>query len=263
MKKIFIRNDDVRNTLDKSLIDITNICVENCIPISHAVEPANVSKEVVNYLLHCQHEHPNLIEIIQHGYDHQIMYSFRRNGKNLFGEFGGNRNFTSQFTDLKKGFELMENHFGNSWYQFLTLPFGSFNDETIMAIQKIGYKGISTSVAYSRKHRIKDFFGHLFCQNILFDRPVSYHMLKRPKSNIVDISISINIIKQYINECEANHFSNIELLQKIEYNSNFTDNIGILLHHRYHRNIYNELNDLIIQLKTKNKFTFTRIQDLV
>lgn len=42
---IFFRNDDVRSTLDESLVSLTDIFIRNGIPISHAVEPANISSD--------------------------------------------------------------------------------------------------------------------------------------------------------------------------------------------------------------------------
>ena len=48
---IFFRNDDVRDKLDQSLVSITELFIDNRVPISHAVEPANVSDEVIKWLI--------------------------------------------------------------------------------------------------------------------------------------------------------------------------------------------------------------------
>ena len=67
-KLIFLRNDDIRQTLDQTLIDLTMVCMEHKVPISHAVEPANVTTEVAEWLIGMKIKYPQLIEIIQHGY---------------------------------------------------------------------------------------------------------------------------------------------------------------------------------------------------
>lgn len=263
MTNIFIRNDDVREALDVSLLEITNICIRNEVPISHAVEPANVSKEVVDWLLQIKKEHPHLIEIIQHGYDHRIKYRITRLGKLRQGEFGGNRTFEDQYNDLLKGYNLMNSFFGESWYPLITLPYGAFNKNTLRAINKIGYKGLSTSVNFSSKHRIKDFFGRLLGLNFLLNRQISYHMKCRPGTAFIDIGVSVNIIKKYVNEEEAIHFSNEEIAKKISENSMFTGNVGILLHHRFHKDITSQLLDLIEELRTENNFSFKRFEEIL
>lgn len=262
MINIFIRNDDVRETLDESLLEITDICIRNEVPISHAVEPANVTKEVVDWLLVTKKEYPHLIEIIQHGYDHKIKYNITRYGKIRQGEFGGNRTFEEQYNDLLKGYNLMNTYFGKSWYPLLTLPFGAFNKHTLRAMNKIGYKGLSTSVNFSKKHRIKDVLGRILRVNFLLNRQISYHMRNRPGTNFIDIGVSANIIRKYLNEDEAIHFTNKEILEKISHNSLFTDNIGILLHHRFHKDIIPQFSDLVKHLKMCRNFSFKGIEEL-
>ena len=103
MKKyVYFRNDDV-NTLEKELIDITNIFINNSIPIIHAVEPANVTEEAVDYLVRIKERNPEIIEIMQHGFDHICRDQ---------GEFGGKRPYDDQLKDLSKGKEIMESRFG-------------------------------------------------------------------------------------------------------------------------------------------------------
>lgn len=84
--KLFLRNDDVRGVLDGSLVYLTDRVVEHGLIITHAVEPANVSGTVVDWLLQMQEEYPSHVEIIQHGFDHQLKTS-----PPVRGEFGGGR----------------------------------------------------------------------------------------------------------------------------------------------------------------------------
>jgi hypothetical protein len=263
MINIFIRNDDVRGVLDNSLIEITNICVNNSVPICHAVEPANVSMEVVDWLLEMKMKYPQLISIIQHGYDHKIKYQLTRFGKLIQGEFGGNRNIDEQYNDLRKGYNLMVDYFGDRWCPIISIPYGIFNNNTLRAIDRIGYQGFTTSVSYSPKHRIKDKIGNFLNINFILYRQISYHMCKRSGFSFTDIGVSVNIIKKYLNEKEAIHYTNEEIKKNILFNSKFTENVGILLHHRYHNEVTNQITDLITSLKETNNYSFVSIEDLI
>lgn len=88
----FFRNDDLRNKLDDSLIKITDLFIKYNIPITHSVEPANVSEEVVKWLVDVKKKYPDLIEIMQHGYEHKIKNNFKK------GEFGGQEDTMNNLT---------------------------------------------------------------------------------------------------------------------------------------------------------------------
>ena len=91
MSLVFFRNDDVRDSLDKSLIDLTSIFIGEDVPINHVVEPANVSPEVVAWIKEKKKEWPKLIEIGQHGFDHKLKAVKKILGKIRKGEFGYGR----------------------------------------------------------------------------------------------------------------------------------------------------------------------------
>ncbi len=99
--EFFFRNDDVRDKLDESLIEIQDIFIEGNVPITHAVEPANVVKDVIEWLIYQKKEYPNLIALMQHGYDHTIKNNFKK------GEFEGQRGFHEQFDDIFNGKKMM------------------------------------------------------------------------------------------------------------------------------------------------------------
>ncbi|MFH1900736.1 MAG: polysaccharide deacetylase family protein, partial [Candidatus Omnitrophota bacterium] len=150
MKKIiFFRNDDVRQNLDNSLIEMTQIFLDHCIPITHAVEPANVSSEVINYLIDLKIKYPKFVEIIQHGYNHKLNYMKMVGGKLRKGEFGGERTFEEQYRDIKAGKELMDKYFGNLWFPAFTFPYGARNNKAIKAINQLNYKVLESTEFYN------------------------------------------------------------------------------------------------------------------
>lgn len=256
-KKIFFRNDDVRNTLDESLVELTNLHKEFKIPITYAVEPANVSQEVVGWLINEKKHNPNLIEIIQHGYNHNFdnKYSYRM-------EFGKHRGYQDQYKDLKLGKDLMNEYFGDLWFQAITFPYGSFNNDTIKAISDLGYLASSTSISFSRKHQVKNNIGRFLKLNNICGKKVSYHLKKRPQSNMLDVGVSVNFIKKYISEEEAIHYNLHELQLKILENLKQTNVIGFLLHHRFHKNNLEILEDLLKWLKQVD-VRFCTLKELV
>ena len=63
--KVCFRNDDV-NSLTEPLKKLTEIYLKRKVPITHAVEPGNVTIETIDWLKQLKTHDPHLIEIIQH-----------------------------------------------------------------------------------------------------------------------------------------------------------------------------------------------------
>ena len=235
MKYIFIRNDDVRNTLDDSLISITDLCIEKNIPICHTVEPANVSEEVVKWLNANIVESPNLIEIVQHGYSHKLNYKKFIGGKLKKGEFGGSRSYEKQLLEIHKGKEIMDSFFGDKWFSLFTFPYGARNIESLRAIKKAGFLAVNGSMGISVQHKFLYFIGRLLNAEMLFGRKISYNLKYKKGSGLFQIDTSFSIIKQYLNDDDEAIFYDIEELKdKTMKYLKSTNNIGIVLHHRYH-----------------------------
>ncbi len=248
-RQIFLRNDDVRNKLDKELMNLTALCIKHDVPISHAVEPANVTAEVVSWLIDVKKQNPTLIEIIQHGYDHN------RNQPEMKMEFGGNRSFNDQLDTLKKGKDLMDKYFGDQWDSVFTFPYGTYNAYTLKALDELGYLAISSKINYSLKNRFKNNLGNLINREFLLSKKISYHNKYRNHYRFKEISVSANLIKSYIDANTANHYSKNDIMAQIDQSSRFTSVIGILFHHRFHGNQLNMIEELLIGLKESYKFS--------
>lgn len=259
---VFLRNDDVRATLDESLIQITNLLIKYNIPISHAVEPANVSSKVVDWLLERKLSNPNLIEIIQHGYNHQINYQKVVGGKLRKGEFGGSRSYMDELETLSKGKELMNNYFSDYWTPIISFPFGAYNSNTIQAANDLMFIGLSSSVSYSKKSAMKDRLGRALGRDILISKRVSYHNLIRKNTSLFELNVSVNLIQKYLNELEAKHFSVEQLVEKFNRSLLNSNVVGILLHHRYHSNFISDLERFLVYLKNKN-YNFLTMQGII
>jgi len=253
---IFFRNDDVRDSLDESLINLTQICIRHEVPISHAVEPGNVSQEVVNWLVLQKKQYPDLIEIIQHGYNHNL------SNPEMKMEFGGNRGYQDQFEDLKKGKELMDHHFPGLWSPVFSFPYGTYNQASLTAIDKLGYTAISSKMEFSPKVRFKNFTGKLLGKDILFGKKINYHPEVRQGYKFREISVSANLIRKYTGKSEAEHFTLEEIQQQVALAARYTDIIGVLFHHRFHAEHIGLTEDLILHLKTKG-YQFKSISEII
>ena len=255
-KLIFFRNDDLRQTLDQSLIDLTMLCIEQKVPISHAVEPANISSEVAEWLIGMKKQFPHLIEIIQHGYDHN-----HENPEQKM-EFGGERGYQDQYDDIKKGMEIMDHTFGVLWDPIFTFPYGTFNVNTLKAIDDLGYKAISSKIKFTYKGRLKNNLGRLMNQDILLGKKINYHPDVRRGYKFWEISVSANLIKRYTGETTAEHYTHGEILDQIRTSSRHTNIIGVLFHHRFHGDYLKLTADLIVTLKDKG-YSFCTIREII
>lgn len=234
-KYVFFRNDDVRQILDQSLIEITDVLIKNNIPVSHTVEPANVSTEVIDWLLEMKNKHPDLIEIVQHGYGHKLNYKNVIGGKLKKGEFGGTRSYEEQLEEISHGKQLMDKYFNRNWFPLFTFPYGARNVAALKAVSASGFKVVNGSMGVSFQHKVLYFAGRLLNKEMLFGRKISYNLKHKKGLSLFQIDTSISVIKKYINEeSEALFYTLDELKSKTRKYLKNSPTIGIVLHHRYH-----------------------------
>lgn len=227
-KYMTFRNDDVRNTLDKELIELVDIFTTNKVPITLAVEPANLTIEVVEWLKEIKIKFPEYIEIMQHGYDHSHKNKIRK------GEFGGQRTYEEQYKDISHGKELMNKYFGNLWFEAFNYPYGEYNPAAMKAANDVGYKVVYSHFNAKPSRRLFYKFGHLLNKGYLFDKHISWNLDYYPGTDLFEIDANISFIKKYINEeKDSEMFTFDELVEKTKMYLNFPV-ISLLAHHRYH-----------------------------
>jgi hypothetical protein len=235
MKYFFLRNDDVRSTLDTELVELVELCKEFEVPISLTVEPANVSDEVVNWLMEEKEKHPGIIEIVQHGYDHKLKYSKMIGGKMKKGEFGGDRTYDDQYKDIEEGKQLMDKYFGDKWFKLFTFPFGARNDASIKAVNDAGFLAVNGSMGITWKHKMFYLAGRKLNKELLKGRKISYHLRYKRGTKLFQIDTSISIIKKFIDSDKNGVFYNLEdLIDVTKKYLQETSAVGVVLHHRYH-----------------------------
>jgi len=263
-KLIFFRNDDIRDKLDDSLVQMTKLFIQNNIPISHAVEPANISSKVLEWLCDIKQKHSNFIEIVQHGYAHRLNYRKQIGGKIKKGEFGGDRTYQEQFDEIRNGQKIMDKYFGNSWFRLFTFPYGARNAAAIKAVSDSGFLAVNGSMGITTKHKYLYKIGQILNKEMLFGRKISWHLKHKPNTNLFQIDTSISNIKKFNDEmtnCEFYSFEDLKKRTQMYLKKN--DVIGFVLHHRYENEISIEQLELFVKwLKSIPNIKFTTQEDI-
>jgi len=145
---VYFRIDDVfeYNERLKLLIDLF---MKEKIPINLQIIPnkLNCSK----YINDIKDIYNKLITIGQHGFSH-IDY-----GDKYSYEFGLNRTYEQQYNDIYKGYNILNNEFKSNFYHVFTPPYNSFDENTLIACDKLRFKVFSQGLNnYIKKYGFKD-----------------------------------------------------------------------------------------------------------
>ncbi len=135
MKFVFLRDDDVFE-LDWKLRKFCQLILALKMPVIFGVIPKKITPATVNFLNQLKEEYPDLIDIVQHGYQHKN-YSQNSNYKY---EFGPKRTYLQQKNDILAGKKLMEKYFGKNFTPAFIPPFHGYNLDTLKVINELGYK---------------------------------------------------------------------------------------------------------------------------
>jgi hypothetical protein len=221
---VFFRNDDV-NRMEPGLAEVTQLFMEQGVPIAHAVEPANLSAEVRDWLLARRHRG---VEIVQHGFAHT---------KHDLGEFGGTRSASAQRDDLTAGLRIMRESFGDAFFPAMSFPFGHYNENTVPILDELGYLVLSSHVRHQFNRRVFYLIGRNLHRGRWLGRHVSHHLARYPRTGVFEISVAISPISRYLHDSGATacEFYGIEELRHMFRTCRRQSSVvGIVLHHRFH-----------------------------
>ncbi len=224
---VFFRDDDV-NAFDQTLNGVVDLFIDYNIPLVLAVEPANLTHEMLRYLTDAHAACPGLIEIVQHGWSH---------AQHDLGEFGGSRGYADQLEDIRRGLDVMRTRFGEAFFPAFSFPFGQYNEHTIRVLDESGYLVLSSKFSTSFSAQLFYWFGHLVHRQRMLHHRISYHLDRYPGTRLDEISVSLSPIKKYLGPHGSTEclFETLGTL-KSQYLAAMrrTPVVGIVLHHRYH-----------------------------
>lgn len=136
MIELFIRDDDV-DSEEANLERLVSIGLKLRVPISFGIIPATLTKNVAVILNSAKRNHPELIELHQHGWAH-----INHEGERGKGEFGPARSYR-QHEDLQKGRDTLEQSFGDAFFPAFSPPWNVYTSDTIRALRELRFQVLS------------------------------------------------------------------------------------------------------------------------
>ena len=258
-KVIFFRNDDAgmysTEPVSPELINLTNLFLEEKIPISHGVVPAVVSRETVEWLRDVKSKYPHLIGIDQHGYAHR---KYER------GEFGGNRGYQEQKMEISAGLSFMKEKFGLDFSYCFTAPWVKYNRDTKLICNELGYKIFSGGVSPKLHARIFNNLGRILNLTVLGSKEVSYHRRNHFGQNgfsVAEVSVSIDVTENYQEKFLK---SNELIFHRYKKCKRYFYVIGFMLHHWVFDSQIklNHMKTLLTELKQDSDISFKLLEDV-
>ena len=225
---IYFRNDDP-DTFEfgdkrTELRQLTDLFYEMEVPLIHACVPKTITDETVEYFKELKRKNPDLIEFVQHGYQHQLYVT---------GEFDETRTYDEQYNDIKRGQEILKEKFGDLLFNGFVFPFGGYADYSMKIIDELGFDVLSCYWKYDFLHRLVYTIFRPFNMGPVLGYHISYHHRKYKKFKFYDYSNCVNVLKTgdpYI------YKSADEMFQMVVEAAKHTKLIGVVHH-------YNTLND--------------------
>ncbi len=137
MKYIFIRDDDV-SELSQNLERLWKLCSKWKAPIVFGAIPKKINPSAVKFLLKVKKQEPELVDIVQHGWEHKNYGSEKEKY-----EFGKTRNYSQQKKDILNGKKLMKKYFGKDFFPAFIPPFHGYDENTLKIISQLKFKVFS------------------------------------------------------------------------------------------------------------------------
>lgn len=134
--RVFFRDDD-GGWADERLRELTNEFIEQDLPLDIAVIPdalSQASVDVIGALL----EAGDRVAVHQHGFSH---VNHQLSGRSC--EFGSDRNYEQQQSDIAKGQQKLADTFGTQVTPIFTPPWNRCTSDTAVALQSLGIRQLS------------------------------------------------------------------------------------------------------------------------
>lgn len=248
--RIFVRFDDI-DKKTKELESLIGMFINFKIPINLGVIPACVDNYTINFLKKEKNKHPDLIEIDQHGFDHNRIAR---------GEFDVKEELLT--SKLENGKKIMTQYFGDNFSGILTIPWHAHSNSLPAVAKRFGFTCISVNYRNDDFGKIYYFMGKILRRNSFLGFHVSYNF-QTSHQGILEVSPSIDVMKSYggagILKTTDEIFAEFNKIKKTQ------KNIGFLLHAQYFKTVERVefLKAIFQELLNNKELAFCKISDLI
>jgi peptidoglycan/xylan/chitin deacetylase (PgdA/CDA1 family) len=148
LQPIFFRADDI-GAAGRAFEALCRLFLHHRVPLALAVVPAWLSEARQERLFSAAPMQDDLWSWHQHGWRH---VNWQKSGRNA--EFGDDRPFDRQYSDILQGRQKMELIFGKHFTPIFTPPWGRFSSATVKILRNLDFKAISTFASLPQGVRI-------------------------------------------------------------------------------------------------------------
>jgi len=157
LTKVIVRVDDIGGKNQQAEALILAFCKLG-VKVTCAVVPYWLTSDCIDFMVNISKQFPGLIEVHQHGYAH-INYSDA--GEEY--EFGPNRTFEQQRSDILAGRRVLEKFLGRLFSPVFTPPYNAFDENTLLALRQAQYCGISSYADHDPSDLLPEYSPDIDC----------------------------------------------------------------------------------------------------
>ena len=256
---VFFRDDDVDQLTDE-LIEFVNFFLTAEIPVNYQVVPGKLHDDACEFMLKKRRKHPDLIRLNQHGYVHEHV----TNGVHTWFEYSGNRSYEDQHQSIQCGQRILREKLG-SWFddRVFTPPGHKYDENTLRALEALGFEILSASSYTSLPARLYYQFGKLLRRTTLFGKRISYNGRLLPGHHLREISAALDVDMTMDPQGNPIVKTSSRLIREFQQARRNTKLVGVILHHGcYDRRKLETMRDFVVFLKSTPGVSFRLIEDV-
>jgi hypothetical protein len=258
-RTVFFRDDDVDELTDE-LIEFVNFFLTEEIPVNYQVVPGKLQDDACEFILEKRRTHPELIRLNQHGYMHEHV----NDGVHTWFEYSGNRPYEDQHESIQCGQRILREKLGSCFDDRVFTPPGhKYDENTLRALEALGFQILSASSYTSPQARLYYGFGKLLRRASLLGKRISYNGQRLPGHDLREISVALDV--DMTKDVRGNPIAKTSttLIREFQQASRNTRVVGIVFHHSCYDHRKQEiLHELISFLRTVPGLSFRLIEDV-
>lgn len=257
--RVFLRDDDV-GEVDSRLRTFVDIFASRNLPVSYQIIPKSLSEDCAVFLRSSRAEAPHLFEFSQHGLSHEMTIG----GKQVFYEFGPERNYDEQLAIIRAGQDILAARLGSDFNRAVfTPPQHKYDRNTLRALKACGVDILSASSYSTPHHRAAYFLGRLLGISSVGRSGISYHGRIRPDSGLIELSIGVPVDNGSEHGASAS-----DVVRAVDEARKHTAIVGLMFHHNAYagdegRAFLSELADRLHQLPRTSFHLLSDLQEIV